>query len=123
MHERELAGNEGRAQRRLDRLEQLRQSKEKGVKVGIGTDSMHGFMPLEMENLVAAGFAPMEVINAATGLNAEIVGIGDEVGTIEVGMFADIIAIDGRPDEDIRDIGNVVFIMVGGRDHSSLSFR
>ncbi|WP_420632876.1 amidohydrolase family protein [Candidatus Palauibacter sp.] len=123
VHERELARNEGRAQRRLDRLGQLRQSKEKGVRVGIGTDSMHGFMPLEMENLVAAGFTPMEVITAATGLNAEIVGIGDEVGTIDAGMFADIIAIDGRPDADIRDIGNVAFIMVGGRDHSGLSFR
>ena len=123
VHERELSRNEGRAQRRLDRLGQLSRSKEKGVKVGIGTDSMHGYMPLEMENLVAAGFTPLEAITAATGLNAEIVGIEDEVGTVEAGRFADIIAIDGRPDENVRDMGNVAFIMVGGRDQSALSFR
>ena len=123
VHEQELSRNEGRAQRRVDRLGQLIRSKEKGVKVGIGTDSMHGYMLLEMENLVAAGFTPLEAITAATGLNAEIVGIEDEVGTVEVGRFADIIAIDGRPDENIRDMGNVAFIMVGGRDQSALSFR
>ncbi|WP_419936074.1 amidohydrolase family protein [Candidatus Palauibacter sp.] len=123
VHERALAENESRAQRRLDRLGQLRRSKEKGVGVGIGTDSMHGFMPLEMENLVAAGFTPLEAITAATGLNAEIVGLDDEVGTIAAGLFADIIAIEGRPDEDIRDMGNVAFIMVGGRDQTGLSFR
>ncbi|WP_420449115.1 amidohydrolase family protein [Candidatus Palauibacter sp.] len=123
VHEQELSRNEGRAQRRVARLGQLSQSKEKGVKVGIGTDSMHGYMPLEMENLVAAGFSPLEVLTAATGLNAEIVGIEDEVGTIAPGLFADIIAIDGRPDEDIDDIGNVAFIMVGGRDQTNLSFR
>ena len=123
VHERALAENESRAQRRLDRLGQLRRSKEKGVGVGIGTDSMHGFMPLEMENLVAAGFTPLEAITAATGLNAEIVGLDDEVGTIAAGLFADIIAIEGRPDDDIRDMGNVAFIMVGGRDQTGLSFR
>lgn len=123
VHGRALEENPGRAQRRLDRLGQLRRSKEKGVKVGIGTDSMHGYMPLEMENLVAAGFTPLEAITAATGLNAEIVGIEDEVGTVAAGRFADIIAIDGRPDENIRDMGNVAFIMVGGRDQSALSFR
>ena len=84
---------------------------------------MHGFMPLEMENLVSAGFTSLEAIAAATGINAEIVGIGDEVGMIEVGKYADIIAIDGRPDEDIRDLANIAFLMVGGRIHSGLSFR
>ena len=123
VHGRALTENESRAQRRVDRLGQLIRSKEKGVKVGVGTDSMHGYMPLEMENLVAAGFTPLEAITAATGLNAEIVGLEDEVGTIAAGLFADIIAIDGRPDEDIRDMGNVAFIMVGGRDQTGLSFR
>ena len=123
VHEQALAQSERRSQGRTTRLAQLARSREKGVKVGIGTDSMHGFMPLEMENLVAAGFTPFEAITAATGINAEIVGIGHEVGTIEVGKYADIISIDGRPDEDIRDMGNVGFLMVGGRIHTGLSFR
>lgn len=123
IHADALAQSERRSQGRRDRLAQLSRAKEKGIQVGIGTDSMHGFMPLEMENLVAAGFTPLEAITAATGINAEIVGIGDEVGTLEVGKYADIISIDGRPDEDIRDMGRVEFLMVGGRIHTGLSFR
>lgn len=121
--DRALADSPGRSERRGVRLEQLRRAREKGVKVGIGTDSMHGFMPLEMENLVAAGFTPLQAITAATGINAAIIGIDDEVGTIKAGKYADLIAIDGNPDQDIRSLGNVAFVMVGGRDFSDLSFR
>ena len=84
---------------------------------------MHGFMPLEMENLVAAGFSPLRALTADTGTNAQIVGIADEVGTIEVGKYADIISIDGRPDEKVEDMGKVSFLMVGGRIQPNLSFR
>ena len=80
-------------------------------------------MPLEMENLVAAGFSPLQAITAATGTNAQIVGIADEVGTIEVGKYADMISIDGRPDENVEDMGKVSFLMVGGRIQTNLSFR
>jgi imidazolonepropionase-like amidohydrolase len=123
VHEAALAQSAGRAAGRDARLGQLRRAKEKGVLVGIGTDSMHGMMPLEMENLVSAGFTSAEAIAAATGINAEIVGIADEVGTITVGKYADIIAIDGRPDEDIHDLSKIAFLMVGGRIHTGLSFR
>lgn len=91
--------------------------------VGIGTDSMHGMMALEMENLVAAGFTPLEALTAATGMNAEIVGLADETGTIAPGLYADIIAVDGRPDEDLGALAHIAFIMVGGRVHTGLSFR
>jgi imidazolonepropionase-like amidohydrolase len=84
---------------------------------------MHGLMALEMENLVNAGFTPLEAITAATGINARIVGIDGEVGTIEVGMYADIISIDGRPDENIRDLGKIGLLMVGGRIYEDLSLR
>jgi imidazolonepropionase-like amidohydrolase len=123
VHERALAENDRRSQRRTDRFGQLRRANEKGVQVGIGTDSMHGFMPLEMENLVAAGFSPLQAITAATGMNAQIVGIANEVGTIEVGKYADIISIDGKPDENVKDMGKVSFLMVGGRIQTNLSFR
>ena len=123
VHETAIAQSERRSSFVADRLRQLRAAKRKGVKIGIGTDSMHGLMALEMENLVAAGFTPLEAITAATGINAAIVGIAEEVGTIEVGKYADIISIDGRPDENIRDIGRINFLMVGGRVESPLSFR
>jgi len=117
-----LARSERRLRGLQSRYVQLRRAKQKGVLVGIGTDSMHGLMALEMENLVNAGFTPLEAITAATGINAKIVGIDEEVGTIEAGKYADIISIDGRPDENIRDLEKISFLMVGGRIHD-LSFR
>ena len=122
-----IEGALARSERRLSRIQsrygQLSRAKQKGVRVGIGTDSMHGLMALEMENLVNAGFTPLEAITAATGINAKIVGIDEEVGTIEAGKYADIISIDGRPDENIRDLGKISFLMVGGRIYDGLSLR
>lgn len=118
-----LARSERRLRGLQSRYGQLRRAKQKGVRVGIGTDSMHGLMVLEMENLVNAGFTPLEAITAATGINAKIVGIDEEVGTIEAGKYADIISIDGRPDENIRDLEKISFLMVGGRIYDNLSFR
>lgn len=123
VHAETLARSERRSRGLETRFGQLRRAKQKGVRVGIGTDSMHGLMALEMENLVNAGFTPLEAITAATGINAKIVGIDDEVGTIEAGMYADIISIDGRPDENIRDVGKIGWVMVGGRIYDNLSFR
>ena len=121
--EQALARSERRSRGLQNRYGQLTRAKQKGVRVGIGTDSMHGLMILEIENLVKAGFTPLEAITAATGINAKIVGIDDEVGTIEAGKYADIISIDGRPDENIRDLGKIGLLMVGGRIYEDLSLR
>ena len=123
VHEETIAQSERRSRALQNRFGQLRRAKQKGVLVGIGTDSMHGLMALEMENLVNAGFSPLEAIAAATGINAKIVGIDEDVGTIEVGKYADIISIDGRPDENIRELGKIDFLMVGGRIYTDLSFE
>lgn len=105
------------------RYQQLKQAKDAGVPIGLGTDSMHGLMPLEIANLVDAGFTPMQAIMAATSANAKVLGIDKEVGTIQKGKFADLIAVNGRPDQNVNVLTDIKFIMVGGRDHSSLSFR
>lgn len=105
------------------RWQELKRAKDRGVLVTVGTDNIQGILPLEIVNLVDAGFTPLEAITAATGIAAEVVGIDEEVGTIERGKFADLIAVRGRPDEDIDDLFGPIFIMVGGRDFSGLSFR
>ena len=105
------------------RWRELKRAKDRGVMVTVGTDNIQGVLPLEIVNLVDAGFTPLEAITAATGTAARVVGIDQEVGTIEPGKLADLIAVDGRPDEDIDDLFGPVFIMVGGRDFSGLSFR
>ncbi|HUG33443.1 MAG TPA: amidohydrolase family protein [Anaerolineales bacterium] len=68
----------------------------------------------ELQNLVAAGLSPLEAIKAAT-LNAAIaVGLDSEKGTIAVGMIADLVVVDGNPDEDITAIGNTFLVFRDG---------
>ena len=56
----------------------------------------------------------MSAIVSATSLNAEAIGLGNEIGSIAPGMQADIIAVDGDPTKDITALGRVVFVMKGG---------
>lgn len=96
----------------------LRKAIEKGVKIGIGSDNV-GFPPYfaagEFEELVNLGMTPMEAIQAGTKVNAELLMKENEIGTIEVGKLADIIAIGGNPLEDITALKKVNFVMKGGK--------
>jgi imidazolonepropionase-like amidohydrolase len=89
-----------------------------GVKVGVGTDYV-GF-PVkqgvrELALLVEAGMTPMQAIQAATRVNAELLGWQDSVGTVEAGKLADIIAVPGDPLRDLSLLEKVSFVMLGGR--------
>jgi hypothetical protein len=99
-------------------LDNVRRLHQAGVGVGVGTDAgetatYHGYSTLhEMELLVEAGMTPLEAIEAATSVSARALGVGNERGTIAPGMTADLVLIDGRPDEHIGDIektGRVFF--------------
>lgn len=90
-----------------------------GVKVGVGTDYV-GF-PVkqgvrELGLLVEAGMTPMQALQAATRVNAELLGWQDAVGTIEPGKLADIIAVPGDPLQDLGLLEKVSFVMLGGHD-------
>lgn len=119
----EVAKDQGAQDHLKARYAQLKLAKDKGVPIGVGTDDWHGLLDLEIEHLVSAGFTPMEAIDAATGTAARVLGIDKEVGTLETGKYADIISIRGRPDQNIRDLGKVNLVMVGGKIYSGLSFR
>jgi imidazolonepropionase-like amidohydrolase len=76
-----------------------------GVRVVAGTDAGgHGHPPNagELPLLVAAGLTPMQAIQAATGWAAECIGLDREIGTIEKGKRADLIAVVGDPLADIK---------------------
>ncbi len=77
-----------------------------GVKMAMGTDTQldpeMGSQAIELEVYVEYGMTPMEAIQTATGNAAEALQISRDVGTIEAGKFADIIAVDGDPLLDIR---------------------
>ncbi len=101
-------------------LDMLALAKEGGVRVAFGTDtgvSKHGENAQEFALMVEAGFTPEEAIRAATVIAAEHLEMGDQIGSIEVGKFADIIAVDADPLEDVTELEDVDFVMMGGAVH------
>ena len=88
-----------------------------GVKIAFGTDigSMpHGEGWREMERMVNYGMLPIDVIHSATVMGAKLLRKNDELGQIKEGYFADIIAVDGNPDENIKAFRSIDFVMVNG---------
>lgn len=63
---------------------------------------------------------PMEAIQAATVHAAELMGWPEDVGAVEAGRYADIIAVDGNPLENVRLLENVTFVMKGGKVYKQL---
>jgi imidazolonepropionase-like amidohydrolase len=88
-----------------------------GLKLVFGTDAValaHGRNAEELYCRVNAGQSPMAAITTATSATAEALGLGSRLGVIAPGYDADLIATRGRPDEDIRALGDLVFVMRGG---------
>jgi imidazolonepropionase-like amidohydrolase len=76
-----------------------------GVRIAMGTDAGgfgHGQNAGELTYMVDAGMTPMQAIVAATRMGAECMGLGGEVGVLRVGAYADLLAIDGDPLENVR---------------------
>ncbi len=91
-----------------------------GVKVAFGTDAgvyPHGSNAKQFTHMVKWGLTPMQAIQAATANAADLLGWGDRVGRIAGGFFADLIAVDSDPLQDISALEHVRFVMKGGRVH------
>ncbi len=89
-----------------------------GVKIAYGTDSgvsVHGTNAEEAVLMFEAGMPTMEIIKSATVNAADLLGMSDKIGTIEVGKYADIIATDASPLEDIKELLSVDFVMKSGK--------
>ena len=88
-----------------------------GVRICFGTDagvSKHGRNADEFELMVKHGMPPAEAIKAATVNAADLLGLASEIGTIEPGKSADIIAVAGDPLSDVRVLKQVGFVMARG---------
>jgi imidazolonepropionase-like amidohydrolase len=89
-----------------------------GVKFAYGTDAAvfpHGRNAKDFKILVdELDVPPMEAIQLATQNAAELIGIADDVGTLQAGKWADVIAIEGNPLDDISLLEDVRFVMKGG---------
>jgi hypothetical protein len=88
-----------------------------GVNIGTGTDiwQIPTGVHMELEQLVAAGLTPGEAIRAGTGSAARILGADKDLGTVEVGKWADLILLDADPLVDIRNTRRIWQVVHYGR--------
>jgi imidazolonepropionase-like amidohydrolase len=102
--------------------ERLLRATRMGVRVAFGSDEYYdapGYTRgqaslLTLQAYQEAGMPPLEVLRAATINSADLLGLGDRVGSIEVGKLADIIAVDGDPLHDVKDLRKTRFVMKAG---------
>jgi imidazolonepropionase-like amidohydrolase len=90
---------------------------EAGVKIGLGTDAAvypHGLNAHELAVYVSLGMTPLQAIQTATINDADLLGWSDKIATLEAGKWADIIAVDGDPLQDVTTLQHVKFVMKGG---------
>ncbi len=81
-----------------------------------GSTFAHGTQALEFEALVKrAGMTPARAIQAGTAINAKALGWQDRIGSIDKGMYADLVAVSGDPTADITELQRVKFVMKGGK--------
>jgi imidazolonepropionase-like amidohydrolase len=91
-----------------------------GVKIAFGTDqgvAPHGDNALEFTYMVEGGMSPRDALRAATLEAARVLGLEAELGTVEAGKRADLVAVPGDPLSDIRATTKVSFVMKGGVVH------
>ena len=98
----------------------FRNALDAGAKIAMGSDAGtafndHGRSWRELSFMVKNGMKPMHAIVAATRNGADLLGLGERLGTLEVGKLADIIVVDGDPLSDIAHIGNVTCVIKGGQ--------
>jgi len=88
-----------------------------GVKVAFGTDAAvypHGLNAGEFHVYVKLGMTPLAAIQTATINAADLLGWTKQVGTLEPGKWADVVAVDGDPTKDVAILEHVKFVMKGG---------
>ena len=96
----------------------FRKAYEAGVKIAFGTDtgvSYHGDNATEFVYMVEGGMKPIEAILSATKSASDLLRVSEDLGSIQKGRYADIVAVKGNPLEDISILKNIHFVMKGGK--------
>jgi imidazolonepropionase-like amidohydrolase len=106
-------------EKKLGRLqrENFRKAFQAGAKMAFGTDAgvyPHGDNAKQFAKMVEWGMKPLDAIQAATINAADLIGISGKAGSVESGYYADIIAVDGNPLENVSVLEKVKFVMKGG---------
>ncbi len=87
------------------------------LKIAYGVDDDPDFLSKEFGALVKGGMSPLDALRAATINGAELTGRANDIGTLEPGKFADLVAVNGDPLTDITVMEKVVFVMKGGESY------
>ncbi len=90
---------------------------KRGVKMAFGTDAgvfPHGENAREFGYMVEGGMPAIEALLSAMQVNADILGFGDKIGSIEAGKLADIVAVNEDPTKNIKTMEKVTFVMRDG---------
>lgn len=103
-------------------LDLFRRMKNAGITMGVGTDIIgqaakdlpHNYIA-ELKLFVEGGYSIIEVLQAATITNATLLDMDDKLGSLAPGKLADLIVIDGRPDENLDDLEKIDYVMKDGR--------
>lgn len=91
-------------------LDSVRRAHEAGVRIAMGTDcgvGAHGTNLEELELMTEAGMSPLETLRATTGSAAELLDVADDRGTLRPGLRADLVVVEGSP-EDVTKLGGRV---------------
>ena len=97
--------------------QEFRKQLAAGVPIAMGSDVgpfPHGTQAREFVLLVQNGMTPLSALQAGTLNGAKLLSWQDEIGNLKPGYFADIIAVEGNPLEDISVLQKVSFVMKGG---------
>jgi len=101
----------------VNKKKSFKAAMESGVTIGMGGDVgvfPHGENALEMELMVEYGMKPMEVLKAATTINAKAFHLDQQVGAIKEGLKADLLIVSGDPSNVISDLRKVKWVMKDG---------
>jgi len=110
-------GNDPEPERIKNKKKSFKLALESGVDIVFGGDVgvyTHGENYRELELMVEYGMKPLNVLKSATSLNAKIFHL-DNLGRLQKGFLADIIAVEGNPSKDIKNMRNVKFVMKDGK--------
>src|SRR5689334_1550601 len=91
---------------------------QEGVTIASGSDVgvyAHGDNAREIETMVQFGMPLIDAVRSATSIDARVLHMSDKIGSVKVGLFADLIAVEGDPTKDVSALRRVKFVMKGGQ--------